>query len=512
MLTPDEVSDVVRDLWKRHEDERSRHDRVHDYLRGLRGIPEVPEGSGDELEDLARLSVKNVLKIVVDAFAQNLAVRGFRSPSSAEDDPVWSLWQAQRLDARQSEAHRPALAYGASYAVLGTDDNLRLRTPRQMFAVYEDPSFDMWPKYALETWVDASAAKPVRRGVLYDDEHAYTVDLGSIPRVAGSDKGYDRARRIAVTLAEGSGPARPGSTTCPVLRFVNARDAEDNVVGEVYPLITQQRAINAVNFDRLAVSRWGSFPQKYAIGWAAPDRDALIKASVSRLMAFDDEAIQVGSFAAASVEPYNSILEEMLTHVAMEAQIPLAAFGRMANLSADALAMAEAPHQRKLVEKRESFGESWEQVLRLMAERSGGVTVAADAEVIWRDTEARSFAQVVDGIVKLSSAGTPIEALVEDVPGWSKQRADTVRSAIRRTTGRAVAQLAAQSGEAQGAVGPSPPADVKAKADAMGVLIRAGVDPVSAARQVGLDAIEFTGAVPVSLRLPEAQASKVEGK
>ena len=451
MLNPEEVSNVVRDLWKRHEDERARHDRVHDYLRGLRGVPEVPEGSGDELEDLARLSVKNVLKIVVDAFAQNLAVRGFRSPASADDDPVWRLWQAQRLDARQSEAHRPALAYGASYAVLGVDANVRLRTPRQMFAVYEDPSFDLWPKYALETWVDTVEAKPVRRGVLYDDEMAYAVDLGSIPRSSGDSKGYDRARRIAVTFADGYKPEPHGSDVCPVVRFVNARDAEDNVVGEVYPLITQQRAINAVNFDRLAVSRWGSFPQKYAIGWAAADSAALIKASVSRLMSFDDDNVKVGSFPAATVEPYNAILEEMLTHVAMEAQIPLSAFGNMANLSADALAMAEAPHQRKLVEKRESFGESWEQLLRLMAQRDDGIDVPEDAEVIWRDTEARSFAQVVDGIVKLATAGAPIEALVEDVPGWSKQRADAVRSAIRRNAGRGVLDaLRSQAGQIEG--------------------------------------------------------------
>ena len=52
---------------------------------------------------------------------------------------------------------------------------------------------------------------------------------------------------------------------------------------------------------------------------------------------------------------------------------------------------------------------------------------------------------------------------------------------------------------------------MKTKADAMGVLIRAGVAPGSAAARVGLDGVEFTGAVPVSLRLPEADATKLEG-
>lgn len=54
------------------------------------------------------------------------------------------------------------------------------------------------------------------------------------------------------------------------------------------------------------------------------------------------------------------------------------------------------------------------------------------------------------------------------------------------------------------------PADIRAKFDALGVAIRAGVDPKSAAAQVGLSGLEFTGAVPVALRMPEADAAALE--
>lgn len=46
----------------------------------------------------------------------------------------------------------------------------------------------------------------------------------------------------------------------------------------------------------------------------------------------------------------------------------------------------------------------------------------------------------------------------------------------------------------------------------MGVLIRSGVEPTDAAAQVGLGGVAFTGAVPVSLRLPESDASQVESR
>lgn len=445
MLTPDEATDIVRDLWTLRQAEIAEHDRAYDYLRGLRGRPEVPDGAGDELSDIARDSVKNVMGIVVDAFGQNLGVNGFRSPDSAEDDPAWSWWQEQRLDARQHDIHRPALTYGTAYAALDADANVRLRTPRQMLAVYADPLVDAWPMYALETWIDYTDRTPVRKGVLYDTEAEYHLTLTGAPVIQYASPTDARATTQRVTVRDFDFDREHGAGVCPVVRFINKRDAEDVVIGEVLPLVRHQRAINAVNFDRLVVSRFGAFPQRYVIGWMASSGDELAKVSMQRLLSFEDapQDVQVGAFPAASVDGYNSIIEEMLTHVAMEAQIPLSAFGRMANLSAEALAMAEAPHQRKLIEKRESFGESWEQVIRLGAQMRGQ-TVADDAEVTWRDSETRSFAQVVDGIVKLAQVGVPIEELLSEIPGWSKQRVDQAKAALRRSAGRGVLERLTQ--------------------------------------------------------------------
>lgn len=437
MLTPDEVVDVARDLWSRHRDESPTHDRVYDYVRGVRGRPEVPEGAGDELEDIARMSVKNVLSLVRDAFSQPLSVVGFRSPEDSENAAVWELWQKHRLDARQGEPMRSAITYGTSYGVV--TDTVRFRSPRQMIAVYEDPHVDLWPVYALETWVDDSGKKPVRLGILYDDTHQYPLTLGNLQRQRGTQvqQDYERtsvAASIRPVYVEGE-ESEHGSDHCPVVRFVNSRDAERLVTGEIEPLIEQQRAINTVNFDRLVVSRFGAFPQRYAIGWAAADSTDVVRASMARLLAFEDENVKVGAFPSASVDPYNSILGEMLRHVAMTAQIPpLTLTGDIENIAAEAAAMIEAPYQRKLRSKQESFGESWEQMLRLMAAREG-IAVSDEAEAIWAETESRAFGAVVDGITKLAASGVPIEMLVDDVPGWTQQRADAARKAIRRTAG-----------------------------------------------------------------------------
>jgi hypothetical protein len=108
--------------------------------------------------------------------------------------------------------------------------------------------------------------------------------------------------------------------------------------------------------------------------------------------------------------------------------------------------MVEAPHQRKLVEKRQSFGESWEQLLRLLG-KLNDIQVDDSAEVLWRDTEARSFAQVVDGISKLQASGVPIGTLLDDIPGWTQQR---IRAARDQIASALAAHLEAQSANPAG--------------------------------------------------------------
>lgn len=464
------VSALISNMWQLHMSERAWLDRIYEYVNGLRGRPDVPEGASQEVKDLAKLSIKNVLALVRDSFAQNLSVVGYRTATARENDPAWDLWQRNRMDARQSEVYRPALTYGAAYVTVtpGPDGPVfRPRSPRQILAVYDDPNLDPWPQYALETWTTQRDAKPRRMGVLYDDTYMYELDLGAL---STGDTAAETARvSRPITVVEIIEVTRHGATyegrnVCPVVRFVNNRDADDMIVGEIAPLILQQQAINSVNFDRLIVSRFGANPQRVITGWAGSKAEVL-KASAMRVWTFDDPDVRAQAFPAASVEPYNSILEEMMQHVAMTAQIsPSQVTGKIVNVSAEALAAAEANQQRKLAAKRESFGESWEQMLKLAAEMDGtqptaGAETLADAgaEVVWRDTEARSFAAVVDGVTKLAAAGVPIEQLLTIVPGMTQQSIQGIKDAMRGAgTVSLVDKLLAAPPQPQALPGPPP--------------------------------------------------------
>lgn len=450
MLTPDEVVETTRDLWKRHENEMPTHDRAYRYARGRAGVPSLPAGAGDELQDIAKLAVMNEIGKVIEAFSSALSVEGFRSSADDNNAAVWSLWQRDRMDARQAEVHRPVNIFGVTYAV-ALRDQTRLRSPRQLFAVYADPHQDLWPIYGLETWLDYSDKKPVRRGYLYDDEFRYLVDLGQagVARIDGEEKG----RRLGRVLydedeAEAHGGTYDGDAVCPIVRFINDRDPEDFILGEVEPLIRPQQALNAVNFDRLVVSRFGAFPQKYVIGWTPGSAEELARASAARLMQFSDDPTQVsvGDFAQASVEGYNSITSDLRIHIAKTAQVPVGAvIDKAENVGADTIAALDQSYQNKLDAKRRSLGESWEQYLRLKGALNE-IEVPEDAEVVWNTTEARSYAQVVDGISKLTAANPALlSTLLEDMPGWSSKRIEDARAVIKRAEGAGVLERLRQA-------------------------------------------------------------------
>lgn len=442
MLDEDEINALVADMWQLHLTERAWLDRIYDYTKGVRGAPRVPDGASQEVKDLAKLSVLNMLGLIRDSFVQNLSVVAYRTATAKGNSPSWASWQRNRMDARQAEVIRPAVTYGASYLAILPGENgpiWRPRSPRQLLAVYADPHLDEWPEFALETWIDKSKAKPRRKGLFYDDTHTYELDLGELSSLPTDE---NRSNPVQITEFGEVKPHRGrsmGKAVCPIVRFVNDRDADDLILGEIAPLISRQQQINNVNFDRLIVSRHGAHPQKVITGWAGT-KDETLAASAKRVWTFEDPDVKAQSFPAANLSGYNDLLSDLIEDLFAVAQVSPMQAGKLVNVSAETLAAAEANQKRKEALKRESFGESYEQAFRLDAEMSGEGEVDLAAECVWRDTEARAFGAVVDGVTKLAQQGVPIEEMLYMVPGMTQQRMKAISDKIRATQGKAEVQ------------------------------------------------------------------------
>lgn len=414
---------MVSKMWLLHLNELSKFDNIDEYVEGRRGRPGIPANASTEVKDIHSKCVHNVLDLVVDAFVQNLSVIGYRDAAAEQDAAGWNDWQRNKMDARQAEIYSGAVKYGAGYVVVGRGTAgpvYRPRSPRQILCLYEDAQIDEWPQYALETWIDETEGKPRRKGTFFDDVNEYPLDLGALSTPPRQADGEVRRATLAIGQDSVGEPIRHGAGVCPVVRYCNRRDSEKIVQGEIDRLIDAQRAINEVNFDRMIVARFGAFPQNVITGWTG-SRTEVLSATASKVWTFDDDNVKAFQLPAASLDGYNALIDKLEQHVASRAQIsPLYITGQLVNVSSDTIAAAEANQQRKLMAMRESYGESHEQLLSISRKMSGQGDTDVGAEVIWRDTEARAFGAIADGVIKVAQAiqtGAPIMPLLALLPG-----------------------------------------------------------------------------------------------
>lgn len=381
----------------------------------------VPRQATAELKALIVLARTPWLNLVVTNVAQAMRVDGYRTPEDRDDAPSWRLWRANGLNGRQRAVHRSMLAYGVAYgtATPGVDPLtgspmavLRGVSPRKMLAFYLDPAEDVWPRFALRS--DGGG-----RWRLYDDEVVHslrmdsTADGGQALRYVG-EQGHDAG-------------------ICPVVRFSNMLDLDGRTDGEVEPFIPLAKRINKTTYDRLMIQHFNSWKVRTVSGMAEPDTEeganlAKLRLRHDDLLVAEDPDTKFGTLPETPMDGVIRAYETDIKTLAAASQTPVHALtGDMINLSAEALAAANAQLDAKAAERRQSAGESWAQLLRLGAHVDGDEAGAADvmAEVTWADTSVRSMAQAADALGKMATMlGVPPRALWAMIPGVSKTDVD----------------------------------------------------------------------------------------
>jgi predicted nuclease of predicted toxin-antitoxin system len=410
------IVELVKDtLLPIYDNERTRLDRIDHWARWENDSPHVPRASTSEYRELIGRSKTPWLPLIVTAVTQALYVEGYRSSDGETAEP-WKYWQANGMDRRQSAVHRAAVSYGTSYVTVmpGMDQFgthmpvIQGHSPRQMIAFYEEDDLD--------------ADYPV-------------MALSVIPMRDGSRKFKLFDAMAVYTLTEKDGlhlvsTRRHGVGVCPVIRFANDLDLEGRSSGEVEPYISTAARIDQTIFDRLVTQRFGSFIVRTVTGMAQPDTDAEANIAAIRLrqedlLVAEDVDTKFGSLPATPLDGFIAAKDADVRDLAAISQTPPHhLLGQVSNLSAEALAASEATLARKTEERRHSFGESWEQTLRIAAAVDGDIDAARDIEsqVRWRDVESRSLAQTADALGKLAQMlGVPPQALWERIPGVTQQ-------------------------------------------------------------------------------------------
>jgi hypothetical protein len=377
--------------------------RLDRYHRGRFDLPWMPRQVANEYLALIRRARANWLKLVVQVQAQRLKVDGFRSSvDEAADSAAWARWQANGMDAHQNRVHRGALALSRAYVTVWATDDVPKIAADSALIMYgdQDASDPARLQLALKRWRTPSGT----RAALYDDAAAWMLRR-------------DRTNGWAI---EGVMPHDFGRV--PVVPFLNDADLEGYCTSEIAPLLPIQDRINETLLDRLMAQKFSAFRQRWATGMVIPEDDdgnpvEPFKAMVDRLWISEDKETTFGEFSATDLKPYIDAVVDDVRQMAALAQVPpQSLLGDIANLSADALVAAESGLKFRVEDKQADFGEAWEDVMRLAAAAAGDDTGATDlaSQVIWRDTEARSRAQLADQMTKLAAIGIPLPFLLEE--------------------------------------------------------------------------------------------------
>lgn len=436
-LTTEEAISWIKTLVAQRQTEKSRLDKIHNYLRGKQPNIVAPPGSVAEVKRLADMARVNFMEIVVSALSQALYVDGFRAARTEEDDPAWKVWQANRMDASQIGIHRSAITYGVGYATIMPGDPqpvIRGYSPRRLTAMY-DIDDELWPTFAL-------ISEPMGKGMrhkLLDSTHVYIAKEASTGN--GTESQFD---------LDGE-PQAHGQAVTPVVRFLNLVDLDEDRVGEVEPLMQLQDQADLTTFSLLVAQHYQAFRQRYIVGWVPKTEEEALKASAARVWLFDDENVKVGDFEETDLDGYLESREATLRHAATLSQTPVhELIGQLVNLSAEALVAADASQRRKVIERQKSFGESWEQLLGQAGVLVGEIP-SVDAEVRWADTENRAFAATVDALGKLvTMLHIPPAELLERIPFFTQQDVVRIKEAMEKADvmGQLNAQLERQMGAA----------------------------------------------------------------
>lgn len=466
MLTAEQATAAAMDLYGTQAAERMQFDELRRYVTGKQSFPlVVPRDAPTEVRELARTSRINLIAIVVTSLVESLFLDNIRvsqsditdapasgapleAPDSPDDviAPIWAALQANRWDRRQSGLYRAVFTYGAGYVVVTPGDPepvVRPMSPRRFTALYDDDRPD-YPEMALEKRSDGSFRLYITdRGEAF--VHTLRYNSGAkrfdLPDVEGSALGIDYVPVIKYLDADDLDV--DDEPMAEALRG-GGRDAIDMTIisGQVAPLMTLQDQTDISSFALKSAEWYAAFRQRWIKGWTPENRSAKMAAAASQMWTFEEhpDDIELGEFGQTELSGFLASRESVLKYAATLSQTPVhELIGELVNLSAEALAAAEAGRDRKVGLAKTCLGESHEQLVETIGAYKN-IDVPDTIEVVWKDTSARAFAAVIDGLGKVAQMlSVPPEMLWDRIPGVTRQ--DVVRWREAAKSGDSIGQL-----------------------------------------------------------------------
>jgi len=502
--------------------------------------------------------VFNYARIVVTSRLNRMEIASVTADNEAADPALAEVWNHNALDQEIQDALEAALIFGDSYLIAWPDeDNTTVdvfyNDPRNT-RVFYDVENPRKKSYAIKRW---NLGDKLRVNLYYEDRIEKYI---SKKKVSASMKDGD----FEQYLEEGQ-EAWPLANDTGAIPVFHLRTSRMYGTPEHKAAFGPQNAINKLLSTQVSSIDFTSFPQRYFLedptttdnvnpadmfGTADTDDDDSVTSKLTSSPASVwhlKNVKSVGQFDVASPDTFVTPFKSYVDSLSTTTQTPIHLFQVGALPSGESLRAAEAPLNKRVESLELLFGG----VIADLHEYALDVLGFEGTEVVvtWAPVATYDDTDVWATVDAKTSAGVPLTTALKEagytqaqIEEWYPEEDGTPRSAaVLGSLSEAIQKIAAavslgliSKEEARNllpkdiliegeladpnavleALAEAPAAsesdDIKSKAEAMGILIRAGVASEDAAERVGLAGVEFTGAMPTSLRLPEAEAKKLE--
>lgn len=375
----------------------------------------------------------NWTAIVADAPHERLEVTGIRLKGENDGDQgLWETWVGTNSDAFSDLAMLDAIIAKRAFALVwGMGDDEAVVTwehPSQCVVEYDPETRER--RAGLKSWRD-------------DDFEYATLYLPDEVWKFERSRGFVASLQLPVNYSGfGSGAwvlRAEGMVTnplgkVPLVELPNRARLMGEPSSDISGTLAMQHAINLFWSQLFAVSDEATIGQRVILGAEMPqmpvlDGDGnvigskpldLKKLRRDNILWVEGEGSKVAQWDAANLKVFTDVIEIAVGHIAAQTRTPahyLLIGGTIANVSGDAMKALETGLVKRTEEKTQHFGRAIRDVFELIAlvENDPGKAAAVrGGQVLWKNVENRSEAQLADSLVKKQQIGYPFQALLEE--------------------------------------------------------------------------------------------------
>ena len=367
--------------------------------------------------DLFTEFADNLCPAVVDPVADRLRITGFGD--SPAGNRAWEIWKQNRMTQRAGEVHTDALTVGDAYVIVWQsadgEPEIMVNTAETTMVYYsaEQPGRIDW---AAKRW---SVGKQVRLNMYYPDR---------IEKYITQERGAGSGDPSARAFAPYEVPGEPWPIThpygrVPVFHFPNNGRTGACGRSELKDVIPLQDALNKSIADMLVAMEYVALPQRWATGIEVK-RDPVTgepispwKPAIDAVWSAPDSDVHFGQFDPSDLSQFLNVQDKFRMEIARVSRTAIHFLMMQTGdfPSGESLKTAESPFLAKVMDRMESYGNVWQDVM-LFALLIANTTASADDVVPdWRDPAPKSAKEQAETTEIKQRIGVPLETLLKEL-------------------------------------------------------------------------------------------------